>query len=481
MTHTQNRLTHDLSLNLPEIAFSVNRFYPFRNENRVGKERWYDNISVGYSMDARNSINTIDTLLFKKNTLKQMQNGMEHIIPISSSVKVLKNFTWTNSINYTERWYLQTIRKHWVKDTLFSGGDTIVHYLKTDTVQGFRAERDFNFSTSLSTRIYGMYQFKNCKIIAIRHVMTPSISFTYTPDFGSTKWGYYRYNSIQSKPDEKPERYYTIYNNGIYGSPPANKSGFINLGLDNNLEMKVRSKKDTVNGTKKIVLIEGFKISTGYDVAKDSNNWSNLLLSGRTKLFKNLNVNYASSWDPYAIDSAGKDTKVFEYKKSKRLFLLKSTDWNFGLNWALHSKTKKKEIASNKATPDELDNIKKHKDDYIDFDEPWNLNIQYVLSFTNTFNQATSTMRRDVTHTIGIKGDINIAAKWKVGFVSNYDIKNKELSYTSINIYRDLHCWEMTFSWIPTGLQKSYNLTIRVKSAVLQDLKLTKKKAPWDN
>ena len=481
MSSDQSRITHVVDLGLPQIAFSVNRFYPFRNENRVGKATWYDNISVGYTMDAKNSINTFDSLLFRKNTLKQMQNGMYHNIPISSSIPVLKNFTWNNTINYNERWYLQTIRKHWVKDTLITGGDTTVHYLKTDTVQGFRAERDFSFTSSLSTIIYGMYQFKNCKIIAIRHIFTPSISFTYTPDFGSPSWNYYRYSINQSMPTQKPLRYYSIFDGDIYGSPPANKSGVVGFSLDNRLDMKVRSKKDTVNGIKKIVLIEDFKISTGYDVAKDSNNWSNLSMQGRTRLFKNLVVNYASSWDPYAVDTLGHDIKEFQFQKNKQLFRQNSTQWEFGLDWALQSKTKKKDIVSNKATQEELDNIKKHKDDYVDFDQPWNLNIQYVLSFTNTFNQATSTMRRDVTHTIGIKGDINIAAKWKVGFVSNYDIKNKELSYTSLNIYRDLHCWEMTFSWIPTGSQKSYNLTIRVKSAVLQDLKLTKKKSPWDN
>ena len=481
MSSDQNRLTHVIGLNLPEVAFSVNRFYPFQNENKVGKANWYDNISVGYTMDAKNSINTYDSLLFRKNILKQMQNGMEHIIPISSSVNVLKNFKWTNSANYFERWYLQTIRKHWVKDTLFSGGDTTVHYLKTDTVQGFRAERDFNFQSSLSTIIYGMYQFKNCKIIAIRHVMTPTVSFTYTPDFGSPTWNYYRYSADQSKSNEKPLRYYSIFSNETYSAPPANKSGVVGFALDNNLDMKVRSKKDTVNGTKKIVLIEDFKISTGYDVAKDSNNWSNIAMSGRTKLFKNLIVTYASSWDPYAVDTSGHDIKEFQFQKNKQLFRPSSSEWEFGLNWALQSKTKKKDIVSNKATQDELDNIKKHKDDYIDFDDPWHLNIQYILLFTNTLDSKTSTIQRKVTQTLGLDGSVSISAKWQVTFKSGYDFVDKQLSYTTLSIHRDLHCWDMSFDWTPTGLQKSYNLTIRVKSAVLQDLKLTKKKSPWDN
>jgi len=482
MSHSQSKLTHDISLNLPEIAFSVNSFNPFKNKENVGKEKWYDKISMVYSMDAKNSINTKDSLLFKKETLKQMQNGVFHNIKMQSPVKVLKYFTWTNSVTYNERWYLQTIRKHWVNDTLISGGDTTYHNLKTDTVQGFQAEHDFSFSSSLTTMIYGMYQFKNCKIIAIRHVMTPSITFTYTPDFGNPTWNYYRYNTIQSGTNERTLRYYSIFDNGIYGAPPSNKSGVINLSLNNNLEMKVKSKKDTITGTKKIVLIEDLKIGASYDIAKDSNNWSDLSMSGSTKLFKYLDIKYQMNWNPYAInDSTGNITKEFEYKKSKHFFRFDNTNWDIGLNWGLHSKTKKKEIVSNKATEDELETIKNNRDKYLDFDEPWNLNIQYSLNYIDAYSQAILKSKSNVIQTLGINGDINLSAKWKVVFFTGYDFINKELSYTHLEIDRDLHCWEMSFTWTPTGLQKSYLLTIRVKSAVLQDLKLTKKKDPWDN
>jgi len=474
MSHSQNTLNRTVSLNLPEIAFSANRFYPFRNEKRMGKMRWYENISVGYTMNARNSINTIDSLLFRKETLKQMQNGIKHSIPISSSIKVLKTFTWTNTINFTERWYMQSIEKHWINDMRIVNGDTTLGYLKTDTIQGFKAARDFNFSSSLSTRLYGMYQFKKGKIVALRHVLTPTVSFVYTPDFGSEKWGYYRY--LRDGDQSVQKKYYSIFETGIYGAPPRDKSGAINFALTNNLEMKVKSKKDTITGIKKVVLIDNFTISGGYDIAKDSLNWSKINMNGRTRLFKNLDVTYASSWDPYVVDSTGKNLNEFELKKNKRLLRLTNTNWAFSLNWSLRSKQKKKEITSSKATEEELDMIKANPDAYLDFDQPWNLNIQYQLNYMNSFDQTAKKMVNKVIQTLSFSGDVNLSSKWKVGFRSGYDFEQKDFSYTSIDIYRDLHCWEMVFNWIPMGFRKSYNLTIRVKSPVLQDLKLTKKK-----
>ena len=226
MRHSQNTLTRDISLYLPDVAFSVNRFYPFRNESKgVVKHRWYDDISVAYSMAAENFINTKDTLLFYKHTaelnqstLKQMQNGMDHTIPISWSGKVFKNFNWTNSFNYNERWYLQSIEKHWV-DT----GST--NYLRNDTLQGFKAARDFNFSSSLTTRLYGMLTFKKGKIMAIRHVLTPTVSFTYAPDFGSPAWGYYRYLYNEQKPTAPLVRYYSIFEIRCLRLSPQWKAG----------------------------------------------------------------------------------------------------------------------------------------------------------------------------------------------------------------------------------------------------------------
>lgn len=475
MSHSQNTLTKSVALSLPEMSLSVNRFYPLRNPNKAGKLRWYENISVGYSMNAKNYVNTYDSLFWRKETLEQMQNGMKHAIPVSSTVKVLKVFNFTNTINYFERWYLQSVEKHWAYLN-----DTGAAYLRTDTLQGFKAARDFNYSSALSTRLYGMYQFKNCKVIALRHVLTPTLSFGYTPDFGSKWWGYYRYYTDQTTGEEK--KYYSIFEQGIYGSPPRDRSGALIFALANNLEMKVRSKKDTLTGTKKISLIDNFTISGGYDVAKDSLNFSRVTMSGRTRLFKNLDISYASSWDPYIInDSTGININKSEWKVNHRLFRPAGTNWAFNLNWSLRSKQKTKPIVSENASEEEIQMIQNNPDNYVDFDQPWSLNIQYQVQYIKSWDATKHMLDGKVIQTLGFNGDINITPKWKIGFRSGYDFEQKDLSYTSIDIYRDLHCWELVFNWIPMGFRKSYNMTIRVKSSVLQDLKLTKKKDFRDN
>ncbi|MFH0865475.1 MAG: putative LPS assembly protein LptD [Bacteroidota bacterium] len=490
MRHSQNVITGDISLNLPELALTMNRIYPFRREKPVGKEKWFEKISLSYSMNASNSISSNDSILFPINEAfdisrmtNLMKNGVKHYIPISSSVKVLKYFTFTNSFNYNERWYFQSIRKQWSNEWIIIEGDTISSpHLKTDTVNGFCAAHDFNLSSSLSTRLYGMYQFNGKWLKAVRHVITPTASITYTPDFGTQWWGYYKYYMDDSYTGNDASLYqYSIFSTGIYGSPPQYKSGMVNFSFANNLEMKVRSKKDSITGTKKISLIDNFTISGGYDLAKkDSLQFSKVLMSGRTKLFKNLDITYASIWDPYVIDSTGKNLKDFEWKINHRLLRNYNNEWAFSLNWSLRSKEKKKTLSSDKATEEELAMINANRDMYIDFEEPWSLNLYYTLRHTSVYSPVTDAMENDLIQTFSFNGDVSITKKWKVGISSGYDFRQNELTPTSVNIYRDLHCWEIVFNWIPSGFRKSYNLTIRVKSAVLQDLKLTKKKDMWD-
>jgi hypothetical protein len=486
MLHNQNTITGDISMKLPELALTMNRIYPFRREKRVGKEKWFENISLSYSMNASNSINTNDSILFPKNEAFKferlrnlMQNGVKHYVPLSSSIKLMKYFTLTNSINYTQRWYLQSIQRHWVNDTIFpENGAAIPPHLQTDTINGFNLNNDFNLSSSVSTRLYGMYQFNGKWLMALRHVITPTGSFTYTPDFGTQHWGYYKhYIDPTYNGDINSIKYYSIFANGIYGYPPYGKSGLINFSLANNLEMKVRNRKDSLSGTKKISLIDNFTISGGYDIAKDSLKFSKVLMSGRTKLFKNIDVTYASLWDPYIInDSTGLNIDTLEWKVNRRLLRNYNNEWALSLNWTLRSKEKKKTITSPNATDEELAMINANLDSYIDFDQPWSLNLYYTFRHTSTFYAVKDANVNNLIQTFSFNGDISITKKWKFGMTSGFDFTLKELSYTSINIYRDLHCWELSFNWIPSGFRKSYNLTIRVKSAVLQDLKLTKKK-----
>ncbi|MCD4680451.1 MAG: LPS-assembly protein LptD [Bacteroidales bacterium] len=482
LNHSQNTLNRTISLILPELSFSVNRFYPLRKKERVGKLKWYENMSVDYRMNMKNQLETYDSLLFEPGTLEKFRNGMKHSVSMSVPLKILKFLNMTNSINYTDRWYAQTYEKRWTNDTLFSGNDTIVGYVKTDTIFGFQTARDFSFSSSVTTRVYGILQFKKGPVRAIRHVLSPRIGFSYRPDFGTQQWGYYKYYVDGNSNIHK----YSRFNGTVFGGPPDGKSGRITFGVSNNLEMKVRSGKDTITGMKKVVLIEDFTISSSYDLAKDSLNLAPFTMSGRTTLFDKLKIQYSSSWDPYIIDENGRNLNKFEWTENQRLLRFKNSTLNFSLSYRFSYRDFMKERGSemgagderesDKGTQEELEEINAFPEDYVDFDNPWSMNFSYSLRHATTYNPQTTNNDQTTVQTLSFSGDINITPKWKFAFRSGYDFENNEFSYTSIDIYRDLHCWEMRFGWIPTGLRKSWNFTINVKSTLLQDLKLSKKK-----
>ena len=446
LNHNQNTNTKIVNLTLPAVTFSMNRIFPFKRK-KVGKTNWYDKIGVSYSMNTKNEISITDSLLFKSDALSKYRNGMKHSIPISTSVKLLKYFTFSPRFNLTERWYLTQIEKSW-------DGSSIV----TDTLHKFTRAHDYSMSASLNTKLYGIAQFKKGKIAAFRHVLTPNISFSYRPDFSKENFGYYK--TIQSDTLGNTQTY-SVMQNGIYGSPGSSKSGNINFSLGNLIDMKVRSKKDTTKTLKKVTLLQSMGISSSYNIFVDSLNLSTINLNARTKLLGLLDVTFSSRYDPYIINSSGKRMNQFEIKNG-RLARFTNANAALGLNIS--------ESFFNKKTEDEKEQEKKEDDFY---KIPWNLNMNYTIAY-NKNNQASSEVTP--TQSLNFSGNIKITPKWKIGFRSGYDFKEKELTYSSVNVYRDLHCWELLFHWIPIGFHKSYTLTIRVKASVLKDLKLEKKK-----
>ena len=402
--HDQNTITHAVNVTLPEINFSTNTFYPFRSAKMVGKLRWYDNIQVKYNMNAKNQVNSTDSTFFQPSTLDNMKNGIKHSVPISSSIKLLRYFTMTNSISLTDRMYFQTLRKQWSNDTLINGADTTVGYLAKDTIPGFANAFDYSLSSGISTTLYGMLQFgPKFPIQAIRHVFKPSVSFSYVPDFGTPAWGYYdSYNDVNG---DKVE--YSKFEGSLFGGPGNAKSGRIGFSFSNNLEMKVRSRKDTITGTKKINLIDQFTISFSYDIARDSLNWSPVSLSGRTKLFKSLDVTYRADLDPYVLDSSGtRNLNRFEWTQNHRLLRLKNTSWNISLNYRLSSKEKKKKFSSNEGSPGELEAVNENPSGYIDWSIPWDLTLRYIFNYTATHSYPEYVHKRTetLTQTLGLIG-----------------------------------------------------------------------------
>ena len=507
-SHSQNTLTKQVTVSLPEMTLSVNRIYPLQKLGKPGKKRWYKDLNVNYTMNAKNYISGIDTLLFPSgwyesmsgwfnNLQKYTQNGIKHTIPVNLPIKLFKHFTWTTSATFNDYMYFNHVEKQWLQ------ADSV---LKVDTIRGFRNLVDFNLSSNITTKLYGMVRFSKGPIRAVRHVFTPTIGFSYRPDFSDPKW--HVYNAyVDANGDIQV---YNMFMNALYGTPSQNKSGQLTYNFNNTLDMKIPSQTDTVTGLKNVTLLEALSFSGNYDLTQDSLNFSYMSVSARTTLFKKLKVSYSSVWDPYVMDSLGKRINRFEIIENQRLFHKNNSAWNFSLSWSFSQNDVKKwktrngeqrtengeltdlsfqdEITrrangSEFVTDGELDDILGNPKSYIDWNTPWSLTLSYNLRHSSNLTYAAfmGIATNQIVQTLTVNGDVSLSQKWKVSFSTGWDFTNHGLSYTSLNIYRDLHCWEMRFNWIPIGSYKSWNFTINVKAQALQDLKLTKKKDYRDN
>ncbi|MES2590370.1 MAG: putative LPS assembly protein LptD [Bacteroidota bacterium] len=472
--HSQNTITKKIDISLPELALTMNRIYPFKNNSRVGN-KWYDKVGVSATANARNEVHTYDSLLFTNTTVKQMQNGVRFAAPISTSLNVLKYFTFSPTISTGSTIYRQTISKRYNIDS---------NRVYIDTVHVAQMANDFSLSASLNTRLYGDYFFRTKRLKQIRHVATPSLGASYRPDFSESQYGYYRDVQIDSAGNTQQ---YSIFQNGIYGSPGAGRSGIISFGLNNTLEAKIRQKTDSGSVDKKVSLIDNFSGSVSYNVAVKQFNWSNINLNARTKLFKEIDVNTSASFDPYQLDSAGTRVNRLEWNRQpsrtimegRRIGRLTAAMLSISTSLNKDKLTKEKTSANTNPTAapvliQDYDYINSHPNMYVDFDVPWNLSVYYNLNYSKP------AFEKNVTQTVTFMGDLSLTKKWKLTLSSGYDLTNKKVTVTSINVYRDLHCWEMFFTWVPFGFRQSFSLNLNVKSAMLKDLKLTRKKDWYD-
>jgi len=500
-SHSQNTLTRQVTASLPEVTLTVNTFYPLKNVGKPGKKHWYQSLSMGYTMNSKIYINDVDTVLFhgikddfggwaRMFFRDHMQMGMSHRIPINATIKLFKHFSWTNSLTFNDYMYFKHTERQWVMDSDSTG------HMQIDTIHRFSNLIDVSASTNLTTKVYGMVNFAKGPIRAIRHVFTPTIGFTYRPNFSDPKWGVY---GVYVDGNGQ-EQIYNMFANALYGTPSQTQQGLLTYSFGNNLEIKVPSKSDTITGVKKIPILESFSISGNYDVTKDSVNLSPISISGRTTLFKKLGINYSSTWDPYAADSLGRRINRFEVVENGRLFRKTGSSWRFSLSYSFSQNDLKKlqgkqgsqavrdEInenarKSNAFDPDELNEILGNPNAYIDWTTPWSVTLSYNLTYTTSLAYAAfmGIATNTYVHTLGLNGNINITPKWKVSFSTGWDFVKNNITYTNISVYRDLHCWEMRFNWIPIGSYKSWNFTINVKAQALKDLKYEKKKDYRDN
>ena len=468
LRHSQDMVNETVSLDLPTFSLSVASFNPFDSKDRVGEQKWYQRINVSYSLRGDNILNAKETGLFSKETLSQFQHGFQHSIPVSLSLNVLKYFQFNSSVNYSEGWHFQTYRQR-LENT--PGGFEVLR----DTVNGFTRSYDYSVSSGLSTKIYGMYP-KIGNIQAMRHVITPSFNLNYRPDFSDPQYGFYR-RFIDAQGEET---LYSIFQGSRYGSPGAGRSMGIGFSIDNNLEAKILSKKDTTDGgIKKVPILQGLTFSGNYNFVADSFKLSNINFSGRTALFnQKINLNFNGTFDPYAFDSqAGRRVNRYMIKDGK---LARLTNFGLSFDYSFNPDANKSRqdgldsLDNQKAnmTPEQQQQLARISSDpnaFVDFNIPWNLAGSFSFQYANPGPQ------KRITATLNIHGDFSLTPKWKVQFNSGYDFRQKEVSLTRFSIYRDLHCWDMSFGWVPFGRYQSYNVTIRAKASILQDLKLTKR------
>lgn len=471
LRHSQNTQSGIVDLTLPQVALTSARIYPFKSKTRIGS-KWYDKIGFSYTADMQNLLSVQERELGISNLNNlgpKFRNGVRQTLPVSTTFNILKYFTLTPLVNINSVTQYRTIRKVWNATT-----ETI----ETDTLNGVRANFDWNASATLGTRFFGTYNKRRGKFSVIRHTVTPNISFTYMPDFTDAKYGFWR--DVQSDANGGTIQY-SIFDGGIYGSSPSGKIGAIGFNLQNNLEGKLRPKNDTTSTTAaaaRQMLIDAFNFSANYNFMADKFNWSLLNINFRTKLFRIVDVNTSFAADPYRINENGVRINRFEWRTGKRLARL--TNANFAIGTSLRQGGLTSQTTGNRqrqsplATQDELDYINANPNQFVDFSIPWSLNINYNLSWSKV------ALTENVTQAIRFSGDVNVTPKWKVGFDSSYDLERKKFGFTSFNLYRDLHCWEMQFNWIPFGFLQSYSITIQVKASALNDLKLTRKRDWFD-
>ncbi len=467
LAHNQNLQTGRVHLGLPRVSFNVARINPFDSKSRIGEQHWYHRIGLNYTMDAENKIDTYDSVLFKQETLSKFQNGIRHSIPVSTSFNVLKFLVLSPNLNYTERWYFSSVEKAW-------DGTQVI----TDTLSGFKTARDYSMGLNTNTRIYGMFNINRAGIVALRHVATPTLGFSYRPDFGEPAFGYYKNVQLDSAGTMGK---YSIFENGIYGSPGMGKSSLLSFSLDNNFEMKVKTENDTASSTKKITLIQSLRLGASYNMAVDSMNLSMISINARTVLFNKLNLDFNAVYDPYILrmDSLGVARRLnqYEWNVNKRPGRLTSAGFAVSTNLnadAFKSKNKQENELRRKYSRMEMDYVTQHPEYYIDWTIPWSLAINYNLTYSRPMYTAV------ITQSLNFSGDLSVTPKWKIGFTSGYDFTMKEITPTALNIYRDLHCWDLAINWIPFGTYQRYSVDLKVKASILQDLKLSKRREYYE-
>ncbi len=485
LRHSQNSVDTTITLSLPEMTFSMAKVYPFRKRNRSGPVKFYEKFGINYTANLRNSISNVKEYdLLEKSFPDDWKNGIKHNIPLAFPGFNLGNINVSPSIGYDEKWYFKKYTYTYVEDQIFTDEYGKKSHIDQDTISGLSRVYDYSYSLSASTNIYGMFIPRNpkSKIKGIRHKFSPSASFSYRPDFGQERFGYWQ--EVQVDSTGKVD-YFDVNQGGVYGgSPQRGASGSISLALNNNLEMKMIDTKDTTSNSKevkfkKVKLIDNFGLASSYNLIADSLNMAPISIRARTTV-AGVSINMGSVIDPYMVNNEYQRINEWVWNNRSgigRIGRLTNANLSFGMNFNSKSKKDKTKVAGDEEE-DAEDRRPVIYSEYADFSMPWNFGFDYSFSYSGPSSGAPDGR---FSQTLGIRGNVSLTDKWKVNMNTSYDIMGGGFGYTNISINRDLHCWQMAFNFVPFGYMKSYSFTINAKSSMLKDLQLKKQESHYDN
>jgi hypothetical protein len=489
--HSQNTKNKTVQVDLPKGSFNIGRIYPLKSKNSTGPTKWYQELQFQYSSAFDNRVNTYDSLLFTKEVWDTMDNGFKQEIPVSLQLRPFRNFSISPSVTYSAVMYSQKTHHYW---------DEEQNKVLSETSKGLYYGQAVNpsISASYNPQIFGMYTFTNpdARLQAIRHVVKPSIGFSFIPSLPGLSTDMYEH--VQTDSAGTQFRDYSIFEGNIFGTPSLSKrSGVVTLGLVNIVEGKMFARNDTTGKAKKIKIIDNFSINTSYNIFADSMKWSPVTMSLRTTLLNNFNVSVNSGFSLYAIDNTGHVYNAFVFNENGQLLRLTnvSTSLDFSLSDFLagdKKKTSKSSGAGSAMSNQGFENdqertpgqkgqqnqtpVPRDEFGYQEFDVPWTMNISYSLSYSKPG------LKSNVTSAMIMRGNVSLTKQLAITYTTGYDFKGKAITMTNLGIRRDLHCWEMVLNWIPVGTtMKGWNFTIRAKASVLGDLKYERRKDYHDS
>ena len=483
-THSQNSRTKQVDVTFPQLTFNVNRFYPFKRENAV-KQNVLDKIGVSYLLEAKNTLSGIeDTTFFKGSVVDSMNYGVKHSLPINTNFNILKYITATPGINLTSWMYTKSFTQEFHDEPLIteqvvrnptSDNDTVIkkvlnNYVTRKMNRGFVAAYDANFSTDFNTKVYFDYMFRKGKVKQIRHLLIPTLRYDYRPDYGEPRYGIWKKVALDSLGHMRD---YSILERSAFGGPGRGKRNALSLNLNNVLEAKSKQKTDTGIAYKKTTLIQGLGISGGYNFAADSMKMSDVSVSFRTVLFKYFDITAGSGFNPYVYNKTSKNL-VDQYVYTADGRLARFTSGRVAVNTSIGSNMIEA-LKKTRQPNDQTNGAERGAQSDLNPAEslPWNLRIGYNVDFSNTNDRKVLT-----SQFLNFSGDLMPTKFWKIGISSGFDFTTQKLSYTSVNIYRDLKCWEARIDWVPFGANKRYTLTLNLKASMLSDFKIPKQSPP---